>query len=165
MVGYQVLPRCAQVHRIPVGKVASNLLDSVQRYSRNQSRILCRPVVQEDVLEELRRQLIDLHPGVDVLGQDVVGHVDGRVAQGLNQPLLVPGQVGAQALPAGTGLVLQPVNLVLELHPDLLRNEPHPGKAIQNLSLPLRIGVLQEPLVPHHHDHAARPAAADDRRL
>ncbi|OPY49749.1 MAG: hypothetical protein A4E48_02115 [Methanosaeta sp. PtaU1.Bin060] len=122
-------------------------------------------IVQEYVLEELRRQLVDLHPGVHVLGQDVVGHVDRRISERLYQPLLIPGQPRSETLPPGTGLVLQPVHLVLELDAKLLRDDLHPAQALQHPGLPLRVGIFQEPLVPHHHDHTARSAAADDRRL
>ena len=88
-----------------------------------------------------------------------------RVAQRFDEPLLVPGKMRSQSFPPGAGLVLEPVHLVYELSPELLGYDLHARQAAQHIGLPLRVRVLQEPLVPHHHDHAARAAAADDRRL
>ena len=131
-------------------------------YGRRARRVA---IVHKDVLEEFRGQAVYLHPRINVLGQDIVGHVNGAVAQGFNQPLFIPGQMSPQALAPGAGLVLEPVHLVDELCSELLRYDLHPRQTAQHIALPLRVGVLQKPLVPHHHDHTAGAAAADHRRL
>ena len=116
-----------------------DLLDCLLRQARLGSHGGGISVVHEYVLEELRRQIVDLHARVYILGQNVVGHVDGAVSQGLDEPLLIPGQMRAQTLTPGAGFVLQPVDLVLELHPKLRRDDAHVCQTAEHVGLPLRI--------------------------
>ncbi len=39
----------------------------------------------------------------------LIGHVDSGIGEGLNEPGLVPGEAGAQAVGARTGVLVEPV--------------------------------------------------------
>lgn len=43
------------------------------------------------------------------MSNGLVGHVDGRIREGFNDPILVPRQTCAQTVRTGAGMFLQPV--------------------------------------------------------
>lgn len=89
------------------------------------------------------------------MGDCVVCEVDRAVGQGLDEVLLVEGQLGAKAERSGAAPLSQPVNGVHQLVlQDLAVGFEVLGDMVKNSLLPLLISVVDVPLVDafHHTD-------------
>ena len=101
MVLYQILSGAAEVHWVPVVEFVPHFLERLLRDLRS-SVVLPRqenviPVLQTNVLrldiEFAGEAAVD--GALEIMGNGVVGHVDGGIGEGLDEALLVPGELGA----------------------------------------------------------------------
>mmetsp|Transcript_19928 Transcript_19928/g.48505 ORF Transcript_19928/g.48505 Transcript_19928/m.48505 type:complete len:856 (+) Transcript_19928:906-3473(+) len=161
MVLDQVLPRASQIQRVPKLELLPHQLqvlrlDVALRHILRQAEDEVPHLVPGQILRldsEGARLVAVGVPALDQVGHGVVGHVDSGVGQGLDQPALIPGQLGPQAEGAAAGPLSHPVDggqqgvlgppvVAVEVVLDVL---PHGLR-------PLLIVVGQVPLIAEGHN-------------
>ncbi|GIX60985.1 PTS sugar transporter, putative [Babesia caballi] len=176
----EVLAGGAEVDGVPVGEVAAHGGELVA--NRGVQAVGRRVAEVEDVVEDLRSQLVRLEVegagggaedvALEVVGDGVVGHVDGAVRKALDQGVLVllyvlPGQDGAQTVGAAAGPVVEPADHVLDLVEGGLRVAGEPrgvADVPEDALLPGFVAELGVPLVAEGHDADVAGASHDALR-
>mmetsp|Transcript_1029 Transcript_1029/g.3689 ORF Transcript_1029/g.3689 Transcript_1029/m.3689 type:complete len:473 (+) Transcript_1029:738-2156(+) len=167
VVGKEVLSGGAHVHGVP----EVELLAQLGQHGLLDAAVGGVGGAEEYVVVHLARHLLRRDPGaalrlaVDVTLEEVrdrvVGHVDRRVAQRLDQPLLVAGQLRAQAVGTRAGPLVQPVDRPCQLLLRLGVERLHLLQSLLGGRLPLLVTVVEVPLV-GDSDDALVSRAGDD---
>jgi hypothetical protein len=85
---------------------------------------------------------------MEEVGDGVIGHVDGGVREGLNQPSLVPWQTGTEAIGTAAGVLVEPIQRADKGFPRQLVKDIHALQARVRLCPPIRLPVHQVPGMP-----------------
>mmetsp|Transcript_18986 Transcript_18986/g.64402 ORF Transcript_18986/g.64402 Transcript_18986/m.64402 type:complete len:699 (-) Transcript_18986:775-2871(-) len=171
VVGDEVLGRNAQVHGVPVLELA---LEHRQLLLRNAAARLGRErPAEEHVVEARVRQLGRFHAqgpralahnvalALEEVRDGVVGHVDGGVRERLDDPLVVPRQLRAEAEHARAGPLPEPAQRADKVLERLaaVGVEPRAADVAQGALAPRLLAVGDVPLVRHGHDALIAAAA------
>mmetsp|Transcript_3412 Transcript_3412/g.5765 ORF Transcript_3412/g.5765 Transcript_3412/m.5765 type:complete len:309 (+) Transcript_3412:1259-2185(+) len=161
MVPDQVLARHPQVEGVPVLELPPHRVQLLLRHFA--ALLVVSPL--EDVLPAAVAHVLSLDAdgshlravddsSLEVVGDGVVGHVDGGVREGLDLELFVPGQSGAQTLRPRAPPLLEPVDdeLELVLRLNVVGLEVLGGEVGAHKLLPVLLTVAHEPLVARGHD-------------
>mmetsp|Transcript_115151 Transcript_115151/g.372178 ORF Transcript_115151/g.372178 Transcript_115151/m.372178 type:complete len:608 (-) Transcript_115151:326-2149(-) len=163
----EVTARAPEVHRVPETELPPHPVQELPLDAGVRRRLLAQA---EGVVEDLLRQGLWRHASgplaveatLKEVRHSVVGHVDRGVAEALDQPLLVPRQLAAQAEGPRARPVPEPADGVGDVVERGLAE--HVEVLLHVLADPLRpllVAVLQVPLVAEGYD-ALVPGARHD---
>mmetsp|Transcript_15980 Transcript_15980/g.48837 ORF Transcript_15980/g.48837 Transcript_15980/m.48837 type:complete len:780 (+) Transcript_15980:177-2516(+) len=169
----EVLGRHAQVHGVPVLELALEVGQHVGGHvavRRGAAGAAEEDVVPDGLGERLRRhaggagaRALHVAGALEQVRHGVVRHVDGRVRERLDDPVLVPGEQRAEAELARARPLAEPADAVLELalHVVVVAVEA-PGLHVrEHLLRPLGVVVAEVPLLRERHDALVARAGHD----
>ena len=165
MVPDQILARHTEVHGVPVVEL---ILQRGELFLSDTYALLgIVGLVEEDEVEGLDGQGVSgdarwaklttfKDTALEEMGNGVVGHVDGRVGQRLNDELLIPRDAGSETSSPGAAPLFEPFEDELELFLGLrvVSLEAIRLDVLFDLVLPGLLTVAEEPLVTKGNDAA-----------
>jgi hypothetical protein len=159
MVLDEILPGDSHVHRVPKLELALHLVEGLSFDGALGGKW---GVLEEHVVPHFGSHLFGFYAesvgpvgaertALEEMRHGVVGVVDGGVGEGLDEPLLVPREFGAEAVRPGAGVFVQPVQTALEVLPDFVVVSVHLVQHLVGHLLPRLFAVIHEPLVAQGH--------------
>jgi len=156
VVGDEVLCRKPVVIGVPVTELLSHLDEFLTPGMTGAF------LPEEEVVKDLGRQFFR-REFLQMMGDRVIRHVDGGIAQWFDEPVRIPGEARPEAHPARACPILQPIDRPLEFGPHFRGDDRHLLEKPAHRGFPFGVAVHEEPLVMQDLDEDLTTATADNR--